>query len=386
MNNNVEKNNYTDRTKDNIKKHRFGFHTDILNSFENKKNSKFNFKKMLIKDFEQKIKKREKIKDKLNLPKKKTLILGNIFNDNVDLNTIDNIVKTDPNQVIHIKKKIKNQNNKKEHQLLTERNVDNKKNLIKKINISKNIKYISKVDNKEKININKNKKIIQSIYGKNLNKTTNNFNISNSSINKLNQKYNNIIESMTIQQEGRNSNNMHKNNFINNKNNKPLYSNIETKPNVTIKNTVINLNIDTGFILQSFDKNNKSNQINKISNCSINDRNTNNKIYEIQNKNNKNLNNDTIYSNINHHNTIENINIKHKKLRSNFLKSNGGIIELNKEGNNNKNDKRDLDYDKVKINNNQILNKSINNNKRHTKYQSMKLDDYYMNKLNKKKV
>ena len=44
------------------------------------------------------------------------------------------------------------------------------------------------------------------------NKTTNNFNISNSSINKLNQKYNNIIESMTIQQEGRNSNNMHKNN------------------------------------------------------------------------------------------------------------------------------------------------------------------------------
>ena len=71
---------------------------------------------MLIKDFEQKIKKREKIKDKLNLPKKKTLILGNIFNDNVDLNTIDNIVKTDPNQVIHIKKKIKNQNNKKEHQ------------------------------------------------------------------------------------------------------------------------------------------------------------------------------------------------------------------------------------------------------------------------------
>ena len=66
LNNNVEKNNYTDRTKDNIKKHRFGLHTDILNSFENKKNSKFNFKKMLIKDFEQKIKKREKIKDKLN--------------------------------------------------------------------------------------------------------------------------------------------------------------------------------------------------------------------------------------------------------------------------------------------------------------------------------
>ncbi len=104
MNNNVKKNNYSDRTKDNIKKHRFGLHTDILNSFESKKNSKFNFKKMLIKEFKKKIKKREKIKDKLNFPKKKMLILGNLFNYNVDLNTIDNVVRIDPNQAIHIKK------------------------------------------------------------------------------------------------------------------------------------------------------------------------------------------------------------------------------------------------------------------------------------------
>lgn len=37
---------------------------------------------------------------------------------------------------------------------------------------------------------------------------------------------------MTIQQDGRNSNNFYKNNFINSKNNKPLFSNIGEKSNV----------------------------------------------------------------------------------------------------------------------------------------------------------
>ena len=56
---------------------------------------------MLINDFNKKTKRNEN---------EKILIINNLPNDNINLNTIDDINRTEPNQMLHIKKKIRNNN------------------------------------------------------------------------------------------------------------------------------------------------------------------------------------------------------------------------------------------------------------------------------------
>jgi len=363
-------------------KHAYGLKTDILNTIDAKKSSNFNLKKMLINDFNKKTKRNEN---------EKILIINNLPNDNINLNTIDDINRTEPNQMLHIKKKIRN-NNKFENKY----NLSNEKNKMKRkisknMNIQKNIHLnTNNFIKKQKINFNESKVIDESNYEKSFNKTSNDFNnFKFSIVNQMDVKYKNIFNSNNEQNsrniiiEDRNS----VNNNIKNKNNKNIISHIDKKPNVTIKNTVINLNIDTGFIIHSFDKRDKIKPINssRPNNYLINEIDDNNNRYLHKNKNNNYLNHERISTNIIHHNTNEN-QFQVINTENNILTENNNISGVNKTIS-----KKKIIYkdDKnLKINNEKnFLNKSMNNNiKRHIKYKSMKLEDKGSNKFYKKDV
>ena len=303
------------------------------------------------------------------------------------MNTIDDINRTEPNQMLHIKKKIRN-NNKFENKY----NLSNEKNKMKRkisknMNIQKNIHLnTNNFIKKQKINFNENKVIDESNYEKSFNKTSNDFNnFKYSIVNQMDVKYKNIFNSNNEQ----NSRNIITavNNNIKIKNNKNIISHIDKKPNVTIKNTVINLNIDTGFIIHSFDKRDKIKSINssRPNNYLINEIDDNNNRYLHKNKNNNYLNQERISTNIIHHNTNEN-QFQVINTENNILTENNNISGVNKTIS-----KKKIIYkdDKnLKINNEKnFLNKSMNNNiKRHIKYKSMKLEDKGSNKFYKKDI
>ena len=156
--NEIEKSQTFRKEEKKKNKHAYGLRTDILNSIEIKKGSNFNLKKMLINDFNKKTKKNEN---------EKILILNNLPNDNINLNTIDDINRTEPNQMIHIKKKIKNNNKYENKYHLSNEKNKMKKKISKNINIQKNIHLNSnKFIKKQKINFNENKHIEESNYEK----------------------------------------------------------------------------------------------------------------------------------------------------------------------------------------------------------------------------
>ena len=380
--NEIEQNQTFRNERESLNKHKHGLKSDIIDSFEKRKISNFNLKKMLINDFNKKAK-----KDK----KENILILENLTNDNINvnnLNTIDNINRTEPNQIIHITKKIiKKEPKDNNYKLSAERN-HVKRRISSKISSNKYVHLNSNnLIKKQKINFNENKIIRQINNEKNLNKTSNDFNYINYSImNQINSKYKNIFDMNLEQKSERKSKNIEKK-FINierNKNNKKILTNNDKKPCVTIKNTVINLNIDTGIIINPFDKNEKIKSINskKISNYSIS--------YERPNKNNNNnyIKNEKTISNISHHNTNEKpfqtINEHNKLLTLNeeINSSNrklGKNIRVFKERNQMKIDNSNI------INSNRIPNKSMNSKfKKHMKYNSVKIDENMWNKLNNK--
>ena len=378
--NEIEQNKTFNKEREDISKHKHGLKSDLMDSFEKKKNSNFNLKKMLIKDFNKKTKKNEK---------ENILILENLTNDNIYLNTLDNINKTEPNQIIHIKKKIvKNEpkdNKEKNH---VKRRISTIINANNHIHLNSN-----NLIKKQKIDYNENKIMSQINNEKNQNRKSNDFNRINYNImNQINSKYKNICDMNLEQKSERNNNNIDKKyiNIDNNKNNKKISVNNDKKPCVTIKNTVINLNIDTGIIINSFNKNDKIKSINsnKISNYSIKEIQDNIRVYDMKNKNRINyLKNEKNISNINHHNTNENQFQTLNEHNSNLLPLNKEINKTNKKLSKNIlyfRDKNQNIIDNNSINSNKILNKSMNNkNKKHIKFNSMKLDEHLWNKFNK---
>ena len=383
--NEIEQNHTFRKEKENKNKNKHGLNTDLFNSFEIKKNSNFNLKKELINDFNKKIKKNKN---------ENILILENIINDNIDLNTIDIINKTEPNQTTHIKKKIINNNKNDNIKLSTEKN-HVKKIITKKISINNNRNIHLNSNNfikKQKINFNENKINTHSNYDKKFNRTSNDFNYLNYSIaNQINPKYKNVLE-LNSAQNKRDGNNNEKT-FINDnrkdKNVKKNISNINKNPSVTIKNTVINLNIDTGIIINPFDKGDKIKQINsnRTHNYSINKIQDNSEKYDQSNSNNNNIKIGKKISDISHHNTNENP-FQNIDTNDNLLTINNDTNSISKKIKKKIlvfKDKNDINVDNLKRINNNILNKTMNNKiKKHMKFNSMKLEENLWNKFNKK--
>ena len=381
--NEIEQNKTFRNERENINKHKHGLKSDLINSIEKKKVSNFNLKKMLIKDYNKKSKKKEK---------ENMFILENITNDNMHLNTIDNINRTEPNQVIHIKKKIIKNEPKDNNYKLSAEKKHVKRKISTKINPSRFINLNSNnLIKKQKINFNENKIINYINNEKNLNKTTNDFNyIDYSLMNQINS--NNILDMNSKQKSERKNNNMEKK-YINIENdiiNKKVSAKNDKKPCVTIKNTVINLNIDTGFIINPFNKTDKIKQINSknISNYSIREMQDNIKSYDIQNKNNNNyIKNEKNISHWSHHNTNENMFQTLNENYNNLLPLNDDINNVNNKFEKNIitfNDRNQNKIDNNTINGNRTLNKSIKNKiKKHIKLNSMKIDEHLWNKFNK---
>ena len=156
-----------------------------------------------------------------------------------------------------------------------------------------------------------------------------------------------------------------------NNNEKKINLNRQKKASVTIKNTVINLNIDTGYIIQPFDKIEKIKQINpsKVSNYLISEISENNRYIHI-NKNKNYINKEKINSN----------NIYQDKNKRQYKTShiNNNLLNINVENNEDKIiSKKFVTYrdDKnIKMDEINDLNKSLNNNiNKHIKFKSMKL-------------
>ena len=384
--NEIEHNHTFRKEKENKSKNQYGLNTDLFNSFEIKKNSNFNLKKELINDFNKKIKKNKK---------ENILILENIINDNINLNTIDIINKTEPNQANRIKKKVIN--NKNDNIKLNIEKNPVKKIITKKISINNNRKIHLNSNNfikKQKINFNENKINTHSNYDKNFNRTSNDFNYLNYSIaNQINSKYKNVLD-LNLAQNKRDGNNNAKT-FINDirkdKSIKKNISNINKNPNVTIKNTVINLNIDTGIIIHPFDKRDKIRQINsnRAQNQTINTIQDNLEKYDQINSNNNNFKIGKKISNISHHNTNENP-FQNRDTNNNLLTINNDTNSIGKKIKNKIlvfKEKNDFNADNLKRMNNNSLNKSMNNNiKKHMKFNSMKLEENLWNQFNKKQA
>ena len=203
---------------------------------------------------------------------------------------------------------------------------------------------------------------------------------------------NNILDMNSKQKNKRKNNNMEKK-YINIENdiiNKKVSAKKDKKPCVTIKNTVINLNIDTGFIINPFNKTDKIKQINSknISNYSIREMQDNIKGYDIQNKNNNNyIKNEKNISHWSHHNTNENMFQILNENYNNLLPLNDDINNVNNKFEKNIitfNDRNQNKIDNNTINGNRTLNKSIKNKiKKHIKLNSMKIDEHLWNKFNK---
>ena len=364
-----------------------------------KKNNHLKLKSVIIEDFNKKTKNNKKEifkKENTHFRNKKGLALDSSIthNTNNTFNTIDSILKTEPD-----KQNIKQKLLKKENQKYRNKEPNRKQFMYQKTSTINT----SQINNRNKNNKKQNNFI--SNYSKNLNKTSHNFNVHNSSKkNPFNQNSKNILELINP------SPNRNEFNKIApySKKSQVITNNLSNKKNhqVTIKNTVINFNIDTGLILASLDKKRryKRNKPKKGAHNSVSTIN-NKKLYDLAAKyNNHFLGNSTI-NNINHSNTNENFPVKNKVINSN--------ITINSLSLNDKDLNKDFDvikksnnYQKMYINGNkggekkiirankvkdiknenrQGNNRSANNRyKRHVKYRSMKLDDFYGIKGRKK--
>ena len=357
---------------------------------EYKKNNHFNLKRMIIDDFNKKsLNNKSEIIDNSYLQNKTILGLdSSVITNNSSLNTIDNALKTEPDN-LNIKKKLLKKENPKYNYI---ERPDKKFYIYKKINtnntqINRNAKNSKKQNN------------FISSYSKNLNKTTHNFNT-----NQINTNYKNILDTTNPS-----SNNNTRRNYLNKRINpyrkKSLVTNLHNrkKPFVTIKNTVINFNFDTGIILASIDKKKKAkkNNLKKRVHNSVSKIN-NKKLYDLAVKyNNHFLTNEAI-ANINHSNTNENLSIKKNEINANNTYNN--TLPLNEDNNSNTNfdiikkkinnyhkiyiyDEKDYNKNIMRTNNHlkdkknekgSMKNRSVNHrDKRHIKYRSMKLDDFY---------
>ena len=363
------------------KTHHYVDNTDIFDNFEYKKNNnKYNLKKKFLNNYKKKFNsnKTEILEKEKKRPFNKEFIFDNsiIKSNNNALNTIDNSIGTEPNKKESKPKKLKKINNKY--------NNYNKEKVEKDKDKNKNNKNIIKPNN------------IFSNYIRNFNKTSNNFNTLNSStrnpFNSNNKKYIDVMNTSGNYNANSNNSNLIKKIVANNRKNSQINSNNIKKPSFTIKNTVINVNIDAGLILSTIQKNRKAKKNSKRgANNSISQIN-NNHLYEL---NNNYLTQGTITS-INHSNTNENIPTK-KSININDNYNIFPLYENTGSNDNYKNINKNSDFQKIyiydenndesnienknkkenKIKNNSINNKSLNiKNKKHMKYKSMKLEEF----------
>ena len=350
--NKIEKNQTSRKEREKKSNHSRGVNTDLINNIDAEKECNFNLKKISINDVNNKNK---------CIEKEKILIFENLQNDDINLNIINDINKTEPNQIIHIKKKIKDKNKNEQLYNLSNENKNIYKKINKKINIHKNIHLnTNNFIKKQKINFKENKIIEESNYEKNYNKTSNNFNKIFDSINLDKNERNNKCDINSL---------VH---YVGKKNNeRDIIMNRNKKPNVTIKNTVINLNIDTGFIIHPFNKGEKIKQINqsKINDYLMSEISENNRYIHI-NKNKNYINKEKIRTNIIHHD-INETRWKTSKIDNNLFNANENI-----------NDEKIIskklivyrDNKGMKMIEGKNLNKTMNNNiNKHTKLKSMKL-------------
>ena len=380
---------------DNFKNHKNVNNTEILEHSDNKKKhfiAKNENKNRSINNRTELLGKEKKS----SMRKKKLIIHSSIMKHNSGLAAIENALRTEPNKSINA-----NNKNKK----------TNKYNINEKSD--KKQFYSKKISTANTNNLNPKNKNRKNNYSKNLNKTANNFtyNSINNSSNKNpfnTNNHNNILELINTSSSNYNntvSSNNNANKKINNRKSSQVIQGNNKKPCVTIKNTVINLNIDTGIILSSIDKKRKAKKINskRGTNNSISQINNNNQIYNLDSKYNKYLANDEI-DHLNR-STNENYPLKTKSIN---LNENYNLISLNEDiANNNieiinKNSnfqkiyvygdkssyKKNLKTNNIKEtkndNNKQNTNNMNSNDKKHGKYKSMKLDDYYSMKGKKK--
>jgi hypothetical protein len=351
---------------------------------------------MIINDFNKKSMNKTEIMENEDLKNKNILGLDNncVITNNSSLNNLGNTQNTEPEN-LNIKQKIIKKENPKYNYI---ERPDKKYYIYKKI--STNNTQINS-NNRNERNA-KNAKKQNNFITKNLNKTSHNFNI-----NQINSNHKNILDITNPSS----NNNTHRNK--NKKNNpyrkKSQVTNIHNKkkPFVTIKNTVINFNIETGFILASIDKKRKAKKNNSKKGAHNSVSKINNKrLYDLAVKyNNHFLTNENI-SNINHSNTNENLSIKKKEVNANNTYN---TLPLNEDNNSIQNfdivkkstnyqklylhdekgqEKKDARTNRLKENKherNRINNRSVNlRDKRHIKYRSMKLDDFYGLKSKKK--
>ena len=330
--------------------------------------------------------------------KQKLILENNAFNRNI-YNTIDNILKTEPDSQSKKRKLLKKENPK-----YSNKTIKSKQFIYKKISTTNQ----SLIKDRNK-NIKMQNNFISN-YSKKLNKTSLNFNVHNTSKRNFNQNSKNISE-LTNSSSKNNINRkvLKKMNNPNSKKSQVISSNLNKKNQfVTIKNTVINFNIDTGFILASIDKKRKSKKNNLKNNIydSVNLLN-NKKLYDLAVKYNNHFITNRTIGNINHSNTNENFPVKKKVININNTCNSLSLnedLDLNKKfdiikKNNNYqkiyiyDDSKSREKKNIKLNyikdekndNKKINNKSVNyRNKGHNKFRSMKLDDFYGIKGRKK--
>ena len=300
-----------------------------------------------------------------------------ISQKNSNLNTIESTLKTDPNQ----KNSKKSNLNTLEHDIKD----DNKQ-----VNHMKLISHNTyKAKNHKTVNNHSKKSNVISNLPKHLNKTSTISNVNSSIKNPFlindssnYENFNSLINYNTNYTPGTHYLNKK---YTHSKTNDLIQNNNKKKPCVTIRNTVINFNmIDSGLILASLNKkkdikkrNNTIEQNNSVNR--INNNHLSGLCSKFNNSNNVSINNNLI-SNINH-SSINDFNIKTKTINAN---SNNNMYINNKKilgyaENINKN------YRKIiHINNNK--NYTNNQDKGHTKYNSMRLEDFYGLKKNKKNM
>jgi len=300
-----------------------------------------------------------------------------ISQKNSNLNTIESTLKTEPNQ----KNSKKSNLNTLDHDIKDES---------KQVNHMKLISHNTyKAKNNKPINNHSKKSNVISNLPKHLNKTSTISNVNSSIKNPF------LISDTNNYENGNSLINYNTNytpgthylnkKYIHSKTNDLIQKNNKKKPCVTIRNTVINFNmIDSGLILASLNKkkdikkrNNTIEQNNSVNR--INNNHLSGLCSKFNNSNNLSINNNLI-SNINH-SSINDFNVKTKTINAN---SNNNMYLNNKKilgyaENISKN------YRKIiHINNNK--NYSNNQDKGHTKYNSMRLEDFYGLKKNKKNM
>ena len=365
--------------------------TSINSASKKKKHLKL--RSMIIHDFNKKIShnKIDKLKKENTLfrNKQKLILENNAFNRNI-YNTIDIILKTEPDSQSKKRKLLKKENPK-----YSNKTIKSKQFIYKKISTTNQ----SLIKDRNK-NIKMQNNFISN-YSKKLNKTSLNFNVHNTSKRNFNQNSKNISE-LTNSSSKNNINRkvLKKMNNPNSKKSQVISSNLNKKNQfVTIKNTVINFNIDTGFILASIDKKRKSKKNNLKNNIydSVNLLN-NKKLNDLAVKYNNHFITNSTIGNINHSNTNENFPVKKKVININntcnslslnedldlnkkfdIIKKNNNFHKILIYDNNKTREKKNIKLNYIKDEKNEnkkINNKSVNyRNKGHNKFRNMKLDN-----------